>query len=253
VYAPERQRTILDRARVDGRVDVTELAEELGVTPETIRRDLTLLERHGHLRRVHGGAIPVERLGFEPAVAAREGVLVAEKERIAKRALEELPAEGAVILDAGTTTARLAEALPLDRELTVVTTGLQVATVLAGRPHVTLHVIGGLIRGRTLAAVGDWTEAALREVYADVVFLGTNGISIRRGLTTADRAEAAAKRAMINAARRRVVLADHTKVGSDHFATFGQLEDVDVVITDTGLDEESAAELEAAGPKVVRA
>src|SRR3954465_13136013 len=94
MYAEERQQEILRRTREAGRVDVMTLAEDFGVTMETIRRDLTALERSGTLRRVHGGAIPVERLGFEPALAARDAVMTAEKERIAKAALAELPADG---------------------------------------------------------------------------------------------------------------------------------------------------------------
>lgn len=253
MYAAERQQEILTRLRSAGRADVTDLAEAFDVTPETIRRDLTVLERHGVVRRLHGGAVPVERLGFEPGVAVREGVLVPEKERIARAALAELPEEGAVIIDAGTTTVRMAELLPLDRELTVVTNALPVAMVLATRPNVTLHLIGGRVRGRTLAAVDQWAEAALEDIYADVAFVGSNGISVERGLTTPDPNEAGVKRAMIKAARRTVVLADHTKFGNDHFARFGSLEDVDVLITDSGLDPAIAEELEAAGPRVVRA
>src|SRR3954471_24233847 len=158
MYAEERQQRILDEARGAGRVEVAALAELLDVTPETVRRDLTVLERHGVLRRVHGGAIPVERLGFEPGVADRQGVLAAEKQRIAKVALEELPDGGAVILDAGTTTIRLAEMLPTDRDLTVVTHALPIGMVLATRPNVTLHLLGGTVSGRTLAGVGPWTE-----------------------------------------------------------------------------------------------
>src|SRR3712207_9355288 len=100
MYAEERQRHIATAARTAGRVDVAELSAELEVTAETIRRDLTVLERAGVLRRVHGGAIPVERLGFEPALATRDAVLISEKERIAKAALAEVPADGAIILDA---------------------------------------------------------------------------------------------------------------------------------------------------------
>src|SRR5437899_11993179 len=121
MYQEERQAAILERARAIGRVDVGELAGDFDVTPETVRRDLTILERHGLLRRVHGGAIPVERLGFEPALATRDVTMTAEKDRIAKAALAEVPAEGAILLDAGSTTGRLADALPVDRELTVVT------------------------------------------------------------------------------------------------------------------------------------
>src|SRR3954468_17433575 len=103
MYAEERQAAIVGRARAEGRVDVAALAEDLDVTPETIRRDLTVLERHGLLRRVHGGAIPVERLCCAPGIADREAKFAGEKERIAKAALDELPDGGAVIFDAGTT------------------------------------------------------------------------------------------------------------------------------------------------------
>jgi len=253
MYAEERQQHILERARAHGRVEVTALAEDLDVTPETVRRDLTILERHGVLRRVHGGAIPVERLGFEPGIDTRSEHLVVEKERIAKAALEHLPAEGTVLLDAGTTTLRLAELLPRDRELTVVTNSLSVATTVATHANLSLYLLGGRIRGRTLAAVGSWVTTALRDVFVDVAFLGTNGLSVERGLTTPDQSEAAAKRAMIAAARRTVVLTDHTKFGIDHFSRVAELSQIAAVITDTGLDIETATEIEALGPEVTRA
>lgn len=104
-----------------------------------------------------------------------------------------------------------------------------------------------------MATVDAWALAVLRETYVDVAFLGTNGISPERGLTTADTSEAAVKRAMVGAARRCVVLADHTKVGNDGFARFGALEDVDLLVTDSGLDPDLAADLESAGLRVVRA
>lgn len=253
MYAPERHQAILDRSRQDGRVEVATLAAELAVTPETIRRDLSTLERQGLVRRVHGGAIPVERLGIEPGVGLREGLLVAEKERIAKAALDEVPEDGSILLDAGTTTVRLAELLPAERPVTVVTHSLTVATVLAPRPNVTLHLVGGTVRGRTLAAVGPWAVRELSEVQVDVAFVGTNGLTRERGLTTPDLAEAAVKRAVVRAGRRVVVLADHTKVGRDDFAQVAPLDAVDVLISDSGLDDELADHVSAGGPLVVRA
>jgi DeoR family transcriptional regulator, fructose operon transcriptional repressor len=253
MYAEERQQEIVKIARKNARVDVMALADQLNVTAETIRRDLTALERAGVLRRVHGGAIPVERIGFEPAVAARDAVMTAEKERIAKAALAEIPQDGAIILDAGTTTARLAQALPNDRELTVVVNSPVLATILGPRPNITVLLLGGRLRGRTLAAVDDWALRPLADLYVDVAFMGTNACSVERGLTTPDQAEAAVKRAMIAAARRVVLLADHTKVGTDNLARFGSMSDVDVLITDSGLDAELATELEEAGVRVVQA
>jgi DeoR family transcriptional regulator, fructose operon transcriptional repressor len=253
LFAEQRQQRIVEQARQAGRVDVAELAAELAVTPETVRRDLTALERQGVLRRVHGGAIPVERLGFEPGLAARDAVRRAEKERIAKAALSELPVEGSVLLDAGTTTARLAEVMPVNRDLIVVTNSLPIALSLSVRPGLTVRLVGGRVRGRTQAVVDDWALRVLGDTYVDVAFVGTNGISVERGLTTPDPAEAAVKQAMLAAARRVVVLADHTKVGAVHFARFGGLREVALLITDSGLDADVAARLEAAGPTVVRA
>ena len=253
MYAEERQQEIVQRARSEGRVDVVRLAEDLAVTSETIRRDLTVLERAGMLRRVHGGAIPVERLGFEPELAARDAVLTAEKERIAKAAVAEIPDGGAIIIDAGSTTRRLVEALPTDRELTVIVNSPPLATVLAMRPTVTVHLLGGRVRGRTLATVDDWALRPLAQMYVATAFMATNGLSARCGLSTPDPAEASVKRAMIAAARRTVLLADHTKVGNDCLAQFAGLADVDLLITDTGLDDASTDEFEQAGMRVVRA
>jgi DeoR family fructose operon transcriptional repressor len=253
MYAEERQRLIVERARAGGRVEVAALAEELGVTTETVRRDLTTLERHALLRRVHGGAIPIERLGFEPALAARDSVLAVEKERIARLALAELPDEGTILLDAGTTTARLAALLPTDRELVVLTNALPIAMSLSVRPNITVLMVGGRVRGRTQAAVDAWALQALADSYVDVAFIGANGISPERGLTTPDTTESAVKRAMIRAARRSVVLADHTKVGQDHLSRFAALDEIDTLITDSGLDAQVADELRAQGPRVLLA
>lgn len=253
MYAEERQQVILERARAKGRVDVAALAEEFDVTTETIRRDLTVLERHGVLRRVHGGAIPVERLGFEPALSVRETVMTDEKTRIAKAALAELPESGTILLDAGSTTARLADALPVDRELTVVTHSVNIALSLITRPNITVMLVGGRLRSRTLASVDAWALQALRDTFVEVVFMATNGVSADRGLTTPDPAEAMVKKAAIASGRRCVLLADHTKVGNDHFSRFADLSDIDTFITDTGIDNAVADELAAAGPRLVQA
>ncbi|TNU73226.1 DeoR/GlpR transcriptional regulator [Miniimonas arenae] len=253
MYATERQLEIRAIAREHGRVEVKELADRLGVTPETVRRDLTLLERRGVLRRVHGGAIAVERLAIEPAVADRETRMSEAKQRIARAALDELPDGGAIAVDAGTTTAQLVALMPADRELTVVTHGVHLAIALAALPGITLHLLGGQLRGRTLAAVGAWAEQQLADVHVDVAFVGANGVTVEEGITTPDLAEARIKRALVRAASRTVILADHTKFGLVDFARVTPLADVDTLITDTGLDAEAAAEIEATGCRVVRA
>ena len=253
MYAEERQGEITRQARAAGRVDVAELAAGFQVSLETVRRDLTVLERLGVVRRVHGGAIPAERLRHEAALAVRATERLEQKRRIAEAALSELDGAQTVLLDAGSTTAQLAELLPAGRDLTVVTNALPIATALAPRLDLTVHLLGGRVRPRTLASVDHVALAGLAELSVDVAFLGANGVSAERGLTTADPAEAAVKRAMVAAARRAVVLADSSKVGDDQFARFARLEDVETLIMDSGVDPRHAAALEAAGPKVVLA
>jgi DeoR family transcriptional regulator, fructose operon transcriptional repressor len=253
MYAEERRAAIVVEARERGRVEVAGLAEALDVTPETVRRDLTALERSGVLRRVHGGAILADGGGFEPALAVRESVHTDEKARIAQAALAWLPEEGAIALDGGSTTHRFAEILPYDRALTVVTNNLAIALPLADRQDLTVHIVGGRLRGRTLTTVDEVALDYLRSIHLDVVFLGTNGFSTRRGMTTPDSSEAAVKRAFIASARQRILLTDHTKFGLEHFAHVGDLADVEVLITDTGLPDAAVSEIEAAGPQVVRA
>lgn len=253
MYAEERQAAIANRARSQGRVEVTDLAEAFDVSTETVRRDLAALERNGLLRRVHGGAITVDLLGFEPALNIREAAQVEEKSRIAEAALDFVPSSGAIAIDAGSSTQRLAEILPPGRELTVVTNSLPIASTLAGRKELTVHLTGGRVRGRTLATVDETALAFLRNICVDVAFLGTNGFSPDRGLSTPDAAESAVKAAFVAASRRRILLADHTKFGQDHFARFAELADLDVIVTDSDLSPNAVDALVAAGPKVVLA
>ncbi|MFJ9770465.1 DeoR/GlpR family DNA-binding transcription regulator [Kitasatospora sp. NPDC101157] len=253
MYAPERQQQILRLAQERGRVDVPTLAEDFGVTQETIRRDLSALDRAGLLHRVHGGALPVGALHLEPGLAERDSTAAAEKERIARAALALLPGEGSVILDAGTTVSRLAALLPVDCALTVVTNALPVAARLADHPALALHLVGGRLRHRTQAAVDSWALRDLADIHADVAVVATNGFSPEGGLSTPDLAEAAVKRAMLAGARRVVLVADSSKYGARHFARFGSLDQVDVLVTDTGLNDEQTAEIENHGPEVIRA
>ncbi|MFE3584974.1 DeoR/GlpR family DNA-binding transcription regulator [Streptomyces vinaceus] len=250
MYGPERRQEILRLAREAGRIDVLSLADRFQVTAETVRRDLKALDRAGLVRRVHGGAIPAGRLGFEPDLTERETTRADEKDRIAAAALAEIPGGGSVVLDAGSTVARLAAALPVDAALTVVTHALPVAARLADHAGIDLHLVGGRVRHRTLAAVDAWALRAYAEIRADVAFLAAGGFSAH-GLFTPDLAEAAVKRAAMTAARRVVLLADSSKAGREHFACFGSLGDVDLLITDQGLAPAQQAAIEAAGTEVV--
>src|SRR3954470_10028395 len=179
VYAEERQQAIAGLVTQRGRVAVTAVAEHFGVTTETVRRDLAVLERAGMLRRVHGGAVPAGMLTVvEPGLGERHGTRIEAKRRIAAAAVSLRPGpSGSLILDGGSTTAALAELLPGDRSLVVATSSVAIAARLAGPPRITLHALGGGGGGVTQTRVGESTLATLTDLRADVVFLGTNGIS----------------------------------------------------------------------------
>ena len=252
MYAVERRQEIATLIEERGRGDVTELASRFGVTPETIRRDLTELEQRRFLRRVHGGAISIQRFRSEPAIAEKVAAMANEKAAIAEAALSFVPDHGSVFLDAGTTTLALARIFP-GRELTVFTHSVAVALELAARPGLQLYVIGGRVRTRTLANVDDWALRQLADLRVDVAFVGTNGFSVERGLSTPDPAEAAVKHAICLAAAQAVVLADHTKLGEETAVRFAAVDQFDVLISDAGLAETARRALEEAGIEVVLA
>jgi DeoR family fructose operon transcriptional repressor len=255
LYPEERQHAIAVLVAERGRVSVTALAEEFGVTTETVRRDLAVLERAGRLRRVHGGAVPAGSLALaEPGLAERSGARAEQKRKIATAALDLLPGtEGSVILDGGTTTAALAELLPPDRRLLAATHAVPLAARLSAAPGITLHLLGGRVRGLTQCAVGETTVRSLAELRVDVAFLGANGITAAHGFTTPDEAEASVKRAMVRAGQRVVVLADSSKLGREHLVRFAAPDEVDVLVTDSGADPAAVADLEAAGMEVILA
>jgi DeoR family fructose operon transcriptional repressor len=253
VYAEERQQAMAQAITQHGRVSVADLAEEFSVTTETVRRDLSALERIGLIRRVHGGAVPASTLAvIESGLTERDLANTAAKDLIAAAAVSLLPPPGSmVIIDAGSTTARLAALLPRDHRLTVVTHAVPVAARLAGLPQIDLFLLPGKVRPTTQAAVGADTVAALADLRADVSFVATNGLSTSHGLTTPDREEAATKRAIVAAGRRTVVLCDSSKIGVESSLRFASISDVDVLVTDSAIKPDDQKALDAAGVEVV--
>ena len=255
MFADERQERILALAHRQGRVVVADLAAQFRVVTETVRRDLDVLEARGELRRVHGGAVPAaETSAREAPVLVRAQVNAEQKTRIARAALTLLP-EGrtSVILDAGTTTAALAELLPAREELTVVTNAVPLAAVLGVRHPGEVHLIGGRVRGVTEATVGETAVQALALMRADLAFLGSDGLSPDHGLSTPDSAEASVKRAMVRAAQQTVALVDSSKAGRQLLHRFAELEDIDVLVTDDGIAPDLVSQIEEIGTRVVRA
>lgn len=241
MYAMERHEHILAALGRTGRVSVADLADELRVTPETIRRDLDALERAGHARRVHGGAVSASRVSIaETTVLERSSRATDAKRAIAREALALVPPTftGSILIDAGTTTGALADALAAWRPdpgvppLTVYTNSIPIAVALHGNANLVVRIIGGTVRGITSAAVGPAAVAQLAEIRPDIAFLGANGVSADFGLSTPDELEAQIKRVMVDRARLAVVLADASKHDDEALQRFAALDEVDVLITD---------------------
>ncbi|MDI9628309.1 MAG: DeoR/GlpR family DNA-binding transcription regulator [Acidobacteriota bacterium] len=250
--APERLSLILNLARDRGRVDVSSLAPELGVAPETVRRDLSTLVSRGLLRRVHGGAIPAESTAFETDARYRAQANVAQKRRIAAASARLLAGAESVFIDEGFTPMLVAEELSVLGRLVIVTASLPAALALSNDPDATVLVLGGRMRGRTSATVDHWAVRMLEEMWIDIAFLGANGISCDRGVTTPDPAVAAVKREAVQRSRRRILIGDHAKFGMISFCRFAEVSEFETIVTDTGLSTREASRYEALGPRVIR-
>ncbi|GAA3654917.1 DeoR/GlpR family DNA-binding transcription regulator [Microbacterium marinilacus] len=237
MYATERREFIERVLQDEQRVAVADLSERLGVTTETVRRDLAVLEDAGALRRVHGGAVASDR-GSAAETDLRERLARggAAKRAIAERAIAALGASftGSVLLDAGTTTSALADLLPAraGADIRVVTHSVVLAAALTTAGVAEVTTIGGRVRGVTGAAVGAGTVAAIDALRPDIAFVGVNGLSAGFGASTPDPEEADVKRAIVRAARRVVLLADRTKFEVESLRRFAGLDEVDVLVTD---------------------
>ncbi|MCS3879351.1 DeoR family transcriptional regulator [Gordonia amarae] len=246
-----RQHRIVELARTRGRVEVVSLAEELDVASETIRRDLKALAARRLLKRVHGGAVPAETAAFESGLEFRSQVDLAQKQRIAHAAVGLLHGAETVYLDEGFTPRLIAQQLA-DQRLTVVTSSLLAAEALAHSSTATVLLLGGRMRGRTLATVDHWAVEMLRGLVIDVAFIGTNAISRENGLTTSDPAVAAVKSTAVAVSRRSILVAAHSKFGLSNFCRFADVPDFEAIVTGSELGFAEAKSYEVLGPTVLR-
>ena len=249
-FAPERRERLRQIVRSRHAVRVEDLRTELGVSTATIRRDLDELAESGALRRVHGGAVSVDVRPIEARFEAKAARQAPEKQRIAARAVQLVELDSTVYLDAGSTCLELARLLSERTDVTVVTNSLPAIVELAGRgPR--LVVVGGELRPLSQALVGPLSVRLLEELYVDRAFMGTFSLSLDAGLTTTDPSEAFTKERVLSRAREVVLLVDSSKLGTRSFAHAGRLDQIDVVITDTDLDDETATVFAHAGVRVL--
>ncbi|WP_406193233.1 DeoR/GlpR family DNA-binding transcription regulator [Kitasatospora sp. NBC_01560] len=248
----DRAARILTHVTEAGSADVHALAELLGVSTATVRRDLQELHEQGLLHRTRGGAV-TGSVNLELPLRHRSEKQREEKRRIAQAAAELVP-DGAVVgLSGGTTTSELARVLAERSGLTVVTNAVNIAADLIVRPEVRLVVIGGIARTASYELVGPAADRMLSQYHLDIAFIGVDGLTAEEGCTTHDEMEAQTDRAFLRSSARSVVLADSSKAGRVTFARICPLSDVHDLVTDTGLTDAQQKSFTNCGVKVRRA
>ena len=245
----ERRQAILGRLQRDGKLVASELVAELGVSEDTVRRDLRELAAQGRLQRVHGGALPAAPPSG--SFARRLEVAPAAKAALAEAALPLLATAGVVILDGGTTTLELARRLAPEQAVIVVTNSPPVASALAEHPHAEVVVVGGRLLKDAQVTVGAAAVEAVRALRADVCVLGICSLHPELGVTAADYEEAQVKRAMVAAAGEVIALATAEKLRTASPWVVAPLADVDRLVTDG--DDDLTEAYAHAGIDVVRA
>lgn len=246
----ERHQFILDKLKKEGKVNVLDLCRELDVSSVTIRKDLKLLEDKQLLFRTHGGGTSSNPYTVDRHVSEKEKIQSSEKMDIGKAAAELVEPNDCIIIASGTTVLSLARSIRPSGNLTVITAALNVASVLNQYPEIEVILLGGILRKSSSSATGMYAEKILDDFSCSKLFLGVDGIDPEFGLTTTNVMEAQLNRKMIAASQKTIVLADSTKFGKRGFGRICPLEDVEQVITDSGISDHMAGTLKGIGIEV---
>lgn len=246
-----RQDFIVEALRRDGRVLASELAAQLGISDDTVRRDLSELADAGVLQRVHGGALPMSPA--LPSFTAREHQAPEAKLAIARAAAALVRDGQAVFLDGGTTARLVARHLPPECQATVITHSPTIAEVLMEHPGVDVVLLGGRVLKLSRVAVGAATVDAVRMIRADLYLLGVNGLHHELGISTHDLEEAHVKRAMIESAAEVVALVSSEKLGTAGRCVVAPASELTHLVTERTAPDELVAPFENLGITVVRA
>lgn len=245
MFALERQKRILELLEENGSVWVSRLSVELGVTEETVRRDLEKLEAQEALMRTHGGAVPVSQTSYELSYEKRKRTNVDVKQKLAKAASAHVMAGDTVFLDASTTTFYMARELKGLRNLTVITNSVRIVSELAGCDGIKLIAVGGVVSDNQ-SYVGDIAVQTIeREYFAGKMFFSSKGVTAAAGILDSNEFECATKAAMLKNCEEAYYLCDSSKIGKVGFLKLAGFEQIQHVITDAALEEDFANALES--------
>jgi len=252
-----RRMAVLEIARDDSMVRVSELSQRLGVSQVSIRRDLEKLVEYGLLKRVHGGAVAVQQEDVSEFYGQKLVLHQEEKRRIARAALSLIRPHDRIILDSGTTVLNLAQEIAQHandlKRLTVITAAWSVFRELASVRDITLIILGGIYLPDSQTLVGPQTVAGLHNLHVDRLFLGADGLSLLSGVTTSNMLEAEVSRAMVRAADLVTVLTDSSKIDNVGFTSIVPISQIHQLITDEGVPADFVDALREQGVEVILA
>ncbi len=246
----ERHQFILSKLNKESFVNVLELCKELDVSSVTIRKDLKLLEDKNLLFRTHGGATMNNPYTIDRPVNEKEKLQSGEKMKIGTAAAHLINDNDSIIIASGTTVLALARSMPPKLNVTVITASLPVAQELNKHTDVEVMQLGGILRKSSSSVTGPYAQKILNDFFCSKLFLGVDGIDLEFGLTTTSVMEAHLNRQMIDVSQKVIVLSDSTKFGKRGFGRICGLEEVDQIITDSGVSEHFVNQLESRGIEV---
>jgi len=246
----KRHQLILDKLNHEHHVEVSDLCEELKVSAVTIRKDLKLLEDKGLLYRIHGGASLENPYINDRPINEKEKISVSEKSDISKKAAELIKDNDSIMIASGTTVQQLARSITNKGSLNVITSSLNVALELLHHQNIQVIQLGGNLRHSSSSVTGHYAQHILEHISCSLLFLGVDGIDLDYGCTTTSLEEALLNQKMMEASQRTIILADSSKFGKKSFGRICGLEQVDQVITDSGISPNLAKKIKDLGVKL---
>lgn len=238
-----RQQAILEHINNAGSAQIKELAVELGVSEATVRRDFDELAQSGLAERVHGGLVKANGTAFERYHSEKLQSMLQEKQRIARKAASLIENGDSIFLDSGTTTYFIAQNLSMLTDLTIITNNLDIALSCKFHPTSTLLVTGGVRRDNYSVLIGDVAENMLKSFFVDIAFLGCDAISLDNGVYNTNFMELGIKKQIVACGRRLVLVTDSSKFHKKALAKVCDVQELDMVITDDGLDRDACERL----------
>jgi DeoR family transcriptional regulator of aga operon len=247
----ERHKYILDTLKKNGFIKVSDIARDLDVTQVTVRKDLKHLEEKELLYRTHGSASPVNPLTADINLQEKEKMKTTEKKRIAIAACKLIEENDTIIIAAGSTVHIFAQELSPDVNLTVVSASLKTSILLTGKPNIELIQLGGIVRKNSFSVAGYFAKMPFDVLTCSKLFMGVDGIDFENGITHSNIEEAELNQNMMKAALRTIILSDSSKFGKRGFGKICNLDEVDVIITDSGIPENTAKSIEELGIELI--